>query len=182
MGQRQLGPVAVELRGQLGQHRLGPGHQPDRRGFRGAPFTFLTGKTLISITDGTSNTLMLSELLTPKGPNWEGPIGDGLYACGGHCFDSVSTPNSSVVDEVDRMCPTQPATPNDVNRCTVNPTGVSATFIPNTNHMTARSNHTGGVNAAMCDGSVRFVTNGIDLASWQALSTATGGDVATNSN
>jgi hypothetical protein len=32
----------------------------------------------------------------------------------------------------------------------------------------------------MADGSVRFVTNGIDLAVWRALGTRSGGEVATN--
>jgi hypothetical protein len=33
------------------------------------------------------------------------------------------------------------------------------------------------VNAALCDGSVRVVGDGISMAVWQALSTARGGEV-----
>jgi Protein of unknown function (DUF1559) len=40
----------------------------------------------------------------------------------------------------------------------------------------ARSNHFGGVNAALCDGSVRFVVNGIGAASWTAAATISGND------
>ena len=42
---------------------------------------------------------------------------------------------------------------------------------------TARSRHSGGVNAAFLDGGVRFVKSGIDLAAWRALSTRGGGEL-----
>jgi prepilin-type processing-associated H-X9-DG protein len=41
----------------------------------------------------------------------------------------------------------------------------------------ARSQHPGGVNVLLGDGSVRFVTNGIDPNTWQALATRSGGEV-----
>ncbi|MES1213291.1 MAG: DUF1559 domain-containing protein, partial [Singulisphaera sp.] len=43
--------------------------------------------------------------------------------------------------------------------------------------MAARSNHPSGVNLLLCDGSARFVTNGVDLAVWRALSTCAGSEV-----
>ena len=43
---------------------------------------------------------------------------------------------------------------------------------------TARSNHNGGVNAALIDGSARFIADAIDLAPWQALATRAGDDNA----
>jgi prepilin-type processing-associated H-X9-DG protein len=42
---------------------------------------------------------------------------------------------------------------------------------------TARSYHPGGVNLLLCDGSVRFVANTIELRIWQAVSTRSGGEV-----
>ena len=42
---------------------------------------------------------------------------------------------------------------------------------------TARSFHSGGVNLLLADGSVRFVHDSIDLASWRGLSTRAGGEV-----
>jgi prepilin-type N-terminal cleavage/methylation domain-containing protein len=42
---------------------------------------------------------------------------------------------------------------------------------------TARSHHLGGVNALLMDGSVRFVRDGIALATWRALATRAGGEV-----
>ena len=41
----------------------------------------------------------------------------------------------------------------------------------------ARSNHSAGVNAAFGDGSVRFITSSVNLATWQALATRAGNDI-----
>ena len=41
----------------------------------------------------------------------------------------------------------------------------------------ARSRHTGGVNVLMADGSVRFVSDSINLDTWHALATRNGGEV-----
>jgi len=43
-------------------------------------------------------------------------------------------------------------------------------------HYTARSRHPIGVNAALCDGSVRFIGNNVDLIVWQGASTINGGE------
>lgn len=42
---------------------------------------------------------------------------------------------------------------------------------------TARSFHSGGVNTLLADGSVRFVRNSVDLATWRGLSTRAGGEI-----
>jgi prepilin-type processing-associated H-X9-DG protein len=44
----------------------------------------------------------------------------------------------------------------------------------------ARSNHTGGVNVAFGDGSVRFVSQGVSLPTWRALATRGDGDIPGN--
>lgn len=43
--------------------------------------------------------------------------------------------------------------------------------------MAARSVHPGGVNTLLCDGSVRFIVDGVDLTTWQALATRVGNEL-----
>ena len=43
--------------------------------------------------------------------------------------------------------------------------------------LVSRSYHTGGVNVAVCDGSVRFVNDTIDRAVWAAFGTRARGDL-----
>ena len=44
----------------------------------------------------------------------------------------------------------------------------------------ARSRHPTGVNAALCDGSIRFVRNSIALNTWMAMGSMAGGEVVQN--
>ena len=44
--------------------------------------------------------------------------------------------------------------------------------------MASRSRHPGGVQTVMCDGSVHFIAESIDLQTWRALSSQDGGEVA----
>jgi hypothetical protein len=46
-------------------------------------------------------------------------------------------------------------------------------------NLSARSYHTGGVNAALGDGSMRFVTNSINVLAWNAMGSRAGGGVVT---
>ncbi len=41
----------------------------------------------------------------------------------------------------------------------------------------ARSRHPGGVNAVMCDGSVQYVVDDVDLGVWRTASTTKGEEV-----
>jgi prepilin-type processing-associated H-X9-DG protein len=50
-------------------------------------------------------------------------------------------------------------------------------FPPGRIATTANSAHINGVNMALCDGSVRFVPSAIDLSTWRALGSRSGGEV-----
>lgn len=140
------------------------------------------GVTFADVADGASNTLLISEGLTPYVPGsggYGGPMGDILTGNMGGCLFSASqTPNSSVADQLFGPCPQNQGDPIYRQPCT-SLTGGSFTWgIPGAANAqaAARSAHTGGVNAAMSDGSVRFFANGIDLATWRGMGTRAGGE------
>jgi prepilin-type N-terminal cleavage/methylation domain-containing protein/prepilin-type processing-associated H-X9-DG protein len=142
--------------------------------FKGAPFTFQKGERFGTITDGLSNTLMMSECITisSTGNDWGGPLSDGTTSLGGQAFEGWNTPNTHNPDEEARVIP--PASALNGNPM---PTWVSDTQLQS---FAARSKHMGGVNASLCDGSVRFFPNSIELEVWRALSSAQGGETATS--
>ena len=118
------------------------------------------------ISDGTSNTLLMSEQLTPL----DGDVdhrGDMLNdddAC--TYFMTLMTPNSNSPDVLaPNFCMNRPERKMP---CT---TGANR-------NKAARSRHPNGVNISMIDGSVRFITNNVTLATWQALGSMNGGETA----
>jgi prepilin-type N-terminal cleavage/methylation domain-containing protein/prepilin-type processing-associated H-X9-DG protein len=127
---------------------------------------YLPGKVSIpSISDGASNTLLMSEILIAKvatDTDWRGDImnDDGIFR-----FHTVTTPNSSAPDLISS---TTFFTPNN------DPLMPVALGSPQ--RAAARSRHLGGVNASMCDGSVRFFSNSISLTTWRALGSMAGGE------
>ena len=123
---------------------------------------------MASITDGTSNTLLLSEYLMAKSPDdndWRGDIhnDDGVFR-----FHTIRTPNSTIQDIVQSGWFVNNGDP------------LMPAVAGNPQQNAARSRHTGGVNAAVCDGTIRFFRNSIDTTAWQRLGTMDGGEVPTN--
>jgi prepilin-type N-terminal cleavage/methylation domain-containing protein/prepilin-type processing-associated H-X9-DG protein len=135
------------------------------------------GMKITTITDGTSNTMMLSEVINNKGD----PT-NTAYAPGGTedwrgnlTYDENSlfhwnyTPNSPNPDWLrNTLCTTSVQAP-----CI--PMGTS--YVDHQFIVTPRSFHTGGVNVAMCDGSVRFVQNTISQSTWWAMGSSSNGDL-----
>ena len=143
-------------------------------GYKGIrPALYVSSKTTFAdITDGSSNTIVLSEML--RGPSSAGVDNDmdirggwvDIFGCG---FSGRLSPNSSLGDECQSNCKDDPAAG----------TPAQPYSYPYWGHWAnaARSRHPGGVNVCMADGSVHFVTNNIDLAIWQALISANGGEM-----
>jgi prepilin-type N-terminal cleavage/methylation domain-containing protein/prepilin-type processing-associated H-X9-DG protein len=134
------------------------------------------------ISDGTSSTILMSEVIVAKldnnqngGGNWQngdfrGHVWhDATMSSPSHCpniFMTVNGPNSTVPDNA--LCGTVPN--NDkLMPCTNGST--------TTRQNTARSRHPAGVNVAYADGSIRFVANAIDVSAWQAMGTMDSGEV-----
>jgi prepilin-type N-terminal cleavage/methylation domain-containing protein/prepilin-type processing-associated H-X9-DG protein len=121
---------------------------------------------LTDFTDGTSNTLLMSEVIMAANDTDFDIRGDFLNddrPC--TMFMTLNTPNSGT--DVSPYC-------NGTNY-PYNPPCTSAGSAYA--HQAARSKHTGGVNALLGDGSVRFIQSGIDLNTWRALGTMNGGEV-----
>jgi hypothetical protein len=121
------------------------------------------GVKLAEVTDGTSNTLMVAEVLQGEGSDLRGFIWWG-DASG---FTTYLAPNSPLPDLIytASYCNNQP---------TRNlPCGVSGTL---PTMFASRSRHPGGVQVALCDASARFIAETIDLNVWRGLSTSQGGE------
>lgn len=131
------------------------------------------GTKLAEISDGTSNTLAFSETLQGSNGNLTG----FAWWCGGCHFETLLPPNTSQPDVVVQSC-ANPVT-DPLNSPCVQMAPASGNIVTSgAETHAARSRHTGGVQAAMCDGSVRFVTNSIALDTWRSLGSAGGGEVA----
>jgi prepilin-type N-terminal cleavage/methylation domain-containing protein/prepilin-type processing-associated H-X9-DG protein len=153
--------------------------QLDKAGvsFKGAPFTFQRGVRYAELRDGLSNTLLMSECITITdiGAAWGGPLSDFTTSLGGQAFEAWLPPNSRTPDEQARMLP--PASALNGNPM---PTYIGEDSRYQSH--AARSQHAGGVNAALCDGSVRFFSNDIPLEVWRVLATAKGGETIGNTD
>jgi prepilin-type N-terminal cleavage/methylation domain-containing protein/prepilin-type processing-associated H-X9-DG protein len=139
------------------------------------------GTKFSQITDGSSNTLLISEVIGVDSSN-DARGGWVLHSMGSSNFSAKWEPNAHG-DGIDpetnvsapkrdriAMCDARAVPPGDPLFCETrrNDGQIWAA---------ARSRHAGGVNAAMCDASVRFVGDGIDLLTWRALATRDGGEV-----
>jgi len=144
--------------------------------FRGAPFGDVGSPLadqsrppratvgLRDFQDGTTTTLLLSEVVVGQGPDLRGFSWWGDAAG----FETFLGPNSTSPDVLSDRDYCSNRSPNPP---------CSAPGPPAGDTYAARSRHPGGVDAAMADGAVRFVKDSISLSVWQALSTTRGCEV-----
>jgi len=135
------------------------------------------GTSPAAIVDGASNTLMLSEglVVTAMVTGWGGAIGEMIYGnMGGSMFSASLTPNSSAPDRLIGPCPRDAGDTGYPAPC--QSLGSNAWWTPSGQgaYAAARSMHRGGVNAAIADGAVTFVVDGIDLRIWRSIATRAG--------
>lgn len=144
--------------------------------FGGAPFIQVNNSNAFpqairtsEIFDGLSNTLAFSETIKGQ-PGGQDLRGFAWWGSGSH-FETNLPPNSNQPDVVEQQqyCVNQAPNPPCVGPTTGNPQNVGA-----------RSRHPGGVQVALCDGSVRFVTNSIALDTWRAAGTTYNKDLVSD--
>lgn len=150
-----------------------------------------------SIVDGTSNTLLFSEVkawnpylrdsgtpgaigvLPPATPGEVVALGGNFKQNSGHTewvdsrvhqtgFTTTFAPNTQVLYEVGGMVYDVDFNSSREGKSLTDPTYAA---------VTSRSYHTGGVNVGMADGSVHFISENIDLATWRGIGTRDGGEV-----
>jgi prepilin-type N-terminal cleavage/methylation domain-containing protein/prepilin-type processing-associated H-X9-DG protein len=141
-----------------------------------APFWLVYGATMAAINDGTSNTLAIMEIVqAPNTVNGSLDRRARVWNDDGSCYQVMTKlpPNSPLPDF--GVCGNAPAQNlpciNDPSHDDGGPDQA-----PNY-YLGSRSNHPGGVNALLCDGSVHYFKNSINLMPWQALSTRAGNEV-----
>jgi prepilin-type N-terminal cleavage/methylation domain-containing protein/prepilin-type processing-associated H-X9-DG protein len=161
--------------------------------FTGAAFPRQRGVALLDVTDGTSNTVGFAEVKAfgplldrysefnalPLIPDT--PAEAVAVAAGGEFDPAAGHPSWTMAAQVSSavtfVFPPNTRVPylNPADGRTYDVDLLLATRIQYA-AVTARSWHTGGVNAVFVDGSVHFISNSIDKATWRALGTRNGGE------
>lgn len=143
------------------------------------PFFLNSNWRLADITDGLSNTAAFSENVTGDFSNAVATPKSDVYGVAA----TVNTPDEAMVacGAIDPLnlayqswsgvgAPwTQGYHSTTSYRHTAPPGFRSCGFPPGRCVMSANSNHTNGVNIALCDGSVHFISSDISLNTWRAL-------------
>jgi prepilin-type N-terminal cleavage/methylation domain-containing protein len=139
------------------------------------------------ITDGTSNTAAMSEKMTGDGSNAISTPATDTYQPGTYpttADEALQQCNSVNTSDLTKQGYSNVGGPwlqqyhstNQYNHV-LPPNGRSCMFPPGRIATTANSKHTGGVHLLLCDGSVRFISENLNLGNWRALGSINGGEV-----
>jgi prepilin-type N-terminal cleavage/methylation domain-containing protein/prepilin-type processing-associated H-X9-DG protein len=123
---------------------------------------------ILAVTDGTSNTIMLAETAGHPEQYYLGNDTGSQFPAGSFGYGWAD--------------PDMSFKPKGANADGTTNTNGGPCFINCNNNSELYGFHTGGLNAAMADGSVRFVRHDIAAATLAALVTARGGEVVTGDN
>ena len=138
------------------------------------PFVAPNGfRSFSDMVDGTSNTILFSEVTPTKKLGQTCYYGDALLAVGAG-FNTFLNPNSLGPDEVYNGA--FGGSPYDIGRGKDKASVNSVAEWGMRQIHTARSYHPDGVNVTWIDGSVNFVSGQVDLAVWRAASTGNGAE------
>ena len=128
---------------------------------KSAPFVLDRYVQLSEVVDGTSNTLMLSEVIVAHVDDIWDCRGDAYNDDDGYFFSTDNTPNTGI----DYCAICYDTNPQDIRfppPCKPVVSGSQPT-------VSARSKHPAGVVCSAMDGSVHFVANNISVDVWRAL-------------
>ncbi|MCC7418866.1 MAG: DUF1559 domain-containing protein [Planctomycetaceae bacterium] len=146
---------------------VGPLHSvetPKEAGRVNGPFTMNSKTRMSDFLDGTSNTILVSELLKVPGNDFRGV----MHYPEGSLYQHDQTPNSPVADLFRTgLCVSITRAP-----CT----GVYTAYNNRNIVLAARSVHTGGVHSLLGDGTVRFISQNLNATIWQGLASMDGGE------
>jgi prepilin-type N-terminal cleavage/methylation domain-containing protein/prepilin-type processing-associated H-X9-DG protein len=169
----------TEVAQDLADYANDPAKSADMRG----PFEKMfdmsgKGIPLKRITDGTTNTAMLGEVR-----QFAGEDSRGMLYLASSMYGHFSAPNTAATDYME-FC-TNSISPMKVDDPlgSVNPDAPCSQQYaapPRRHAQTSRSSHPGGVNLSFCDGSVRYISDDVDLANWRRMSTRAGEEIITN--
>ena len=151
--------------------------QPQRRG----PFhvSHEYGATIDGITDGTSNTALLSELIVRPGgsPNDTSTGAWGLAAAATYSVHPQTQTIATIIRPNQDTRIVRDTFAHCDNSIPAQDPDFKCNDTTNINHwQAARSRHPGGVNMQTADGSGRFVSDAIDAKLWWAVHTVAGNE------
>jgi prepilin-type N-terminal cleavage/methylation domain-containing protein/prepilin-type processing-associated H-X9-DG protein len=123
------------------------------------------------IVDGTSGTMMMSEIIVTQNNGSTSDIRGDMWGdsrCG-YMFVAYTPPNSKTKDQLDGKSDCQYPFSWNPPCLSASPDGVDFNA--------ARSSHAGGVNVLFCDGSVKFMKDSVNVNTFRSLSTKDAGEV-----